>query len=255
MNAMIRLDNLRKSYGHLEVLKGITLAARDGEVISIIGGSGSGKSTMLRCIPFLEQPSSGCVYVGTDCVDATERNTSARRKRITRMRRQIGFVFQSFNLWPHMTVLQNVMEIPLHVRGQSRAESRDLAEAMLVKVGLADKLAAWPLHLSGGQQQRVAIARALASQPRALLFDEPTSALDPELVGEVLKVIRLLAEEGRTMIMSPMKWPSLVMCPIGRFSWMRVGSRKKVPPHRSSPTRRRSGAADSWARSRIGEAC
>lgn len=200
MNAMIALHDIHKRFGNHEVLKGISLEAKEGEVVSVIGGSGSGKSTMLRCIPFLERPDIGSVTVGGIAVDAGTRINSKTRNAITRMRQQIGFVFQNFNLWPHMTVLQNVMEIPLHVRGRSRAESRDIAEAMLTKVGLSEKMAAWPLHLSGGQQQRVAIARALASQPKALLFDEPTSALDPELVGEVLKVMRMLASEGRTMI-------------------------------------------------------
>ncbi|MDR6874886.1 octopine/nopaline transport system ATP-binding protein [Bosea sp. BE125] len=199
----VRLADIHKSFGKQEVLRGIDLEARDGDVISIIGSSGSGKSTLLRCIPFLEIPDQGEVTVGDETIvltGAAHRFSRVERQKIRRLRGQIGFVFQSFNLWPHMTALQNVMEVPLHVQGRPRAECREEAEAMLAKVGLADKRDAWPAHLSGGQQQRVAIARALASRPRALLFDEPTSALDPELVGEVLRVIRALAEEGRTML-------------------------------------------------------
>ena len=199
----VKLTDIRKSFGGQEVLRGIDLAARDGDVIAIIGASGSGKSTLLRCIPLLEIPDQGEVSVGDAQIrirDAGHRFSRAERQTVRRLRGQLGFVFQSFNLWPHMTALQNVMEVPLHVQGRPRAECREEAEAMLAKVGLADKFDAWPAHLSGGQQQRVAIARALAMRPRALLFDEPTSALDPELVGEVLRVIRALAEEGRTML-------------------------------------------------------
>ncbi|CAN5223771.1 ATP-binding cassette domain-containing protein [soil metagenome] len=199
----VRLSNIHKSFGQQEVLRGIDLEARDGDVISIIGASGSGKSTLLRCIPFLEIPDRGEITVGDERIALTgsgHRFSRAEHQTIRRMRGQLGFVFQSFNLWPHMTALQNVMEVPLHVQGRPRAECREEAEAMLAKVGLADKRDAWPAHLSCAQQQRFAIARALASRPRALLFDEPTSALDPELVGEVLRVIRALAEEGRTML-------------------------------------------------------
>ncbi len=197
-------EDIYKSFGHHEVLKGITLKANKGDVVSIIGSSGSGKSTFLRCMNFLETPSRGRISVGADEVqiktDASGRLVGVDRKKIERMRVQLGMVFQNFNLWSHMTVLQNVMEGPLHVLKQTKGEVRDRAMDFLDKVGIANKHAAYPSELSGGQQQRVSIARALAMQPAALLFDEPTSALDPELVGEVLKVIRKLAEEGRTMV-------------------------------------------------------
>ncbi|MCQ4161594.1 ATP-binding cassette domain-containing protein [Roseomonas sp. GC11] len=197
----IGLRGLRKRFGANEVLKGIDLDAKDGEVIAIIGASGSGKSTLLRCIPFLEVADAGEIQVGQERVTLDGGAPGrAARARIQRMRQSLGFVFQSFNLWSHRTVLQNVTEAPIHVQGRPRAEAIAEAEALLEKVGLAEKRNAWPSQLSGGQQQRVAIARALAMRPRALLFDEPTSALDPELVGEVLRVIRGLAEEGRTML-------------------------------------------------------
>uniref|UniRef100_UPI00124E362A ABC transporter ATP-binding protein n=1 Tax=Gemmobacter serpentinus TaxID=2652247 RepID=UPI00124E362A len=197
----LSVTGLRKNFGANDVLRGIDLAAHDGDVISIIGASGSGKSTLLRCIPMLEIPGSGTVSVGADSLSPKGgRLTRAEEARARRMRGHLGFVFQNFNLWPHRTVLQNVIEAPLFVQGRSRAEATDEAMALLEKVGLTDKRDAWPAHLSGGQQQRVAIARALAQHPRAILFDEPTSALDPELVGEVLKVIRALADEGRTML-------------------------------------------------------
>ncbi|MGX9574334.1 ABC transporter ATP-binding protein [Mesorhizobium sp. f-mel] len=197
-------EDIHKNFGTLEVLKGISLEAGRGDVISIIGSSGSGKSTFLRCMNFLETPSKGRIAVGQDEItvhtDQRGRLIGLDRKKIDRMRMQLGMVFQSFNLWSHMTVLQNVMEGPLHVLKQSKNEVRDRAMDYLGKVGIAEKHASYPSELSGGQQQRVSIARALAMQPAALLFDEPTSALDPELVGEVLKVIRQLAEEGRTMV-------------------------------------------------------
>ena len=199
----IQLRGLHKSFGPAHVLRGIDLVARTGEVVSIIGSSGSGKSTLLRCIPFLEQPDSGEVRVGDTIVQVRPglRPGRADRRAVREIRGQLGFVFQNFNLWPHLTAPQNVMEVPLHVQKRPRAEVRAEAEALLEKVGLTSRRDAWPAQLSGGQQQRVAIARALAIRPRALLFDEPTSALDPELVGEVLAVIRGLAEEGRTMIL------------------------------------------------------
>jgi octopine/nopaline transport system ATP-binding protein len=199
----VRLRGIHKHYGPAHVLRGIDLEANTGDVVSIIGSSGSGKSTLLRCMPFLEQPDSGEVTVG----DATlTRQTGGKLSRpdkaaIRAIRSRIGFVFQNFNLWPHLTALGNVMEVPLQVQKRPRAEVREEAEALLDKVGLSARRDAYPAHLSGGQQQRVAIARALAIRPEALLFDEPTSALDPELVGEVLSVIRGLAEEGRTMIL------------------------------------------------------
>ena len=194
---------LRKRYGALEVLKGISLEACTGEVISIVGASGSGKSTLLRCIPLLEVPDAGEVGVGGEWLAWRARKTGrvpAEKAQVFRLRSRLGFVFQSFNLWSHMTVLGNVVEAPIHVQGRPRAEATQEAHVLLAKVGLADKAGAYPAQLSGGQQQRVAIARALAMRPAALLLDEPTSALDPELVGEVLRVIRALAEEGRTML-------------------------------------------------------
>ncbi len=196
------VEDIHKSFGTLEVLRGLSLTASDGDVVSIIGSSGSGKSTFLRCINFLEMPNAGRVVVGGE--EVRVRGDGARRgvdeKQINRLRTQLGMVFQSFNLWSHMTVLGNVMEGPVYVLRRPKAEARDEALDILDKVGIVEKAHAYPAQLSGGQQQRVAIARALAMQPRVLLFDEPTSSLDPELVGEVLRVMQQLAEEGRTMI-------------------------------------------------------
>ncbi len=200
----VTAENIHKSYGTNEVLKGVSLDAKKGDVISIIGSSGSGKSTFLRCINFLEIPSRGRIAVGAEeiTIGGTHSNKAPKfdQKKIERMRMQLGMVFQSFNLWSHMTVLQNVMEGPVHVQKRQKDEVRDEAMHFLGKVGIADKHASYPSELSGGQKQRVSIARALAMKPEALLFDEPTSALDPELVAEVLKVVRELADEGRTMI-------------------------------------------------------
>ena len=197
-------DDIHKSFGELEVLKGVSLTAHEGDVISIIGSSGSGKSTFLRCINFLETPDSGRILLDGEEVivrrDRKGRLLGADAKQIQRLRTQLGFVFQSFNLWSHMTVLQNVMEGPVQVLGRDKDEVREEAMQVLAEVGIAEKHDVYPARLSGGQQQRVAIARALAMHPKVLLFDEPTSALDPELVGEVLRVIRHLAESGRTMI-------------------------------------------------------
>ncbi len=199
MDAPTRIaEDIPKRFGHLEVLKGVSVEAREGDVISMIGSSGSGKSTFLRCINFLETPEKGRIVVGGEEVQV--RGNRADQRQIDRIRTKLGMVFQGFNLWSHMTVLQNVMEGPLHVLKRPKNEVRDEAMALLNKVGIAEKHDAYPSQLSGGQQQRVAIARALAMNPSVLLFDEPTSALDPELVGEVLKVMRDLAEEGRTMI-------------------------------------------------------
>lgn len=199
----IALSHLRKSYSGHEVLHDISLTAQDGDVISLIGASGSGKSTLLRCIPFLEVPQAGEIAVGDEVVtldNADEKLSREQRRRIKLMRMQLGFVFQGFNLWPHKTVLQNIIEAPIHVQKRSHQEAVAEAEALLQKVGLYEKRNAWPSQLSGGQQQRVAIARALAVRPKMMLFDEPTSALDPELRHEVLKVMRSLAEEGMTMV-------------------------------------------------------
>jgi octopine/nopaline transport system ATP-binding protein len=199
----VRLTDLHKRFGTLEVLKGISLEAREGEVVSILGSSGSGKSTMLRCINMLEVPDAGEISVAGETIALKHTRTGMRpadRRQVDRLRAQIGMVFQSFNLWSHMTVLENLIETPIHVQRRPRAECVEEAENLLAKVGIADKRNHYPAHLSGGQQQRAAIARALAQRPKVMLFDEPTSALDPELVGEVLRVMRALAEEGRTML-------------------------------------------------------
>jgi len=198
------VDDLHKSFGNLEVLKGVSLLARQGDVVSILGSSGSGKSTLLRCLNLLEAPDSGVIAIG----DVTLRFTRERggrasrpdRRQVERLRRGAAMVFQSFNLWSHRTILENVIEAPVYVLKRPRAECIAEAEALLAKVGIAERRHHYPAHLSGGQQQRAAIARALAMRPEVLLFDEPTSALDPELVGEVLRVMRALAEEGRTML-------------------------------------------------------
>jgi polar amino acid transport system ATP-binding protein len=190
---MIRFQNVHKSYGEFQVLKGINIDIAKGKVVCLIGPSGSGKSTMLRCINGLETYQSGSIFINDVEVDA-------RSSRIHEVRTRVSMVFQRFNLFPHRTALENVMEGPSHVLKQSRNEVRSRAEALLTRVGLANKLGAYPASLSGGQQQRVAIARALAMQPDAILFDEPTSALDPEMVGEVLQVMRNLAEEHMTML-------------------------------------------------------
>lgn len=200
----LTVRDMHKSFGQLEVLKGISLDAHEGDVISILGSSGSGKSTLLRCINLLEIPDSGVVTVAGETIAMRKRRDGkqepADRKQVDRIRSELGMVFQNFNLWSHMTILQNVIEGPVHVLKRPRAEAVAEAEALLEKVGIADKRDQYPSHLSGGQQQRAAIARALAMRPKVMLFDEPTSALDPELVGEVLRVLRALAEEGRTML-------------------------------------------------------
>ena len=190
---MISIRNLKKSFGDLHVLKGIDLDVRRGEKVVVLGPSGSGKSTMLRCINALEDADSGTITV--DGVEVTSRRTN-----INHLREHLGMVFQRFNLWPHKTVLENVMLGQMVVSGRSKAEARERALKMLERVGLAAKADEYPVRLSGGQQQRVGIARALAMDPKAILFDEPTSALDPELVGEVLAVMKSLADEGMTMI-------------------------------------------------------
>ncbi len=201
---IIELDDIHKSFAHIEVLKGVSMTAREGEVVALIGSSGSGKSTLLRCINMLEVPDRGAVKVAGETIALSGSGPSrhvADEAQIRRVRSELGMVFQQFNLWSHMTVLQNVMEAPILVQKRGRAEVREEALEMLSKVGIADKADAYPSQLSGGQQQRAAIARALCINPRVMLFDEPTSALDPELEVEVLRVIRLLAEEGRTMIL------------------------------------------------------
>ncbi|WP_374496511.1 ABC transporter ATP-binding protein [Vogesella indigofera] len=201
----LTVEELHKQYGTHEVLKGVSLQAKAGDVISIIGSSGSGKSTFLRCINFLEQPSAGRIRVGNEEIRTVADKNGALRaadpRQLQRLRTRLAMVFQHFNLWGHMTVLENVIEAPVNVLGLDRDEAIVRARRYLAKVGLASAVEdKYPSHLSGGQQQRVAIARALAMEPDVMLFDEPTSALDPELVGEVLRVMQALAEEGRTMV-------------------------------------------------------
>jgi len=200
---MIRLEKINKSFGRLRVLRDVSLEVQRGEVVCVIGPSGAGKSTLLRCINHLEGIDSGTIYIeGTPVYRFTRdgRPMVDPDHRIEELRSQVGMVFQSFNLFPHFTAIENIMMAPIHVRRESRDEVRRRALALLVKVGLSDKVHAYPHELSGGQQQRVAIARALAMQPKAMLFDEVTSALDPELIGEVLRVMRQLAAEGMTMV-------------------------------------------------------
>ncbi|MFG1685837.1 amino acid ABC transporter ATP-binding protein [Nonomuraea sp. NPDC049269] len=200
---MVHARAVRKSFGHLEVLKGIDLTVERGEVVVILGPSGSGKSTFLRCVNHLETIEGGAIHVDGELIgfrDSGGRVHHLGDRDITRQRREIGMVFQQFNLFPHFTVVQNIMEAPVGVRRESRAKARARALALLERVGLADKTNSYPRQLSGGQQQRVAIARALAMEPKLMLFDEPTSALDPELVGEVLATMKGLANDGLTMI-------------------------------------------------------
>lgn len=200
---VLDLQDIHKNFGSLEVLKGVSLTAHDGDVISILGSSGSGKSTFLRCINLLEKPSQGRIFVGDDELLLTPKKgelVAKNPKQLEKLRSKIGFVFQNFNLWPHKTILQNIIEAPTQVLKIPKAEAIAQAERLLAKVGLSDKKDAYPDNLSGGQRQRVAIARALAMNPQVILFDEPTSALDPELVNEVLAVIKELADEGRTML-------------------------------------------------------
>ncbi|MCA1774593.1 MAG: amino acid ABC transporter ATP-binding protein [Loktanella sp.] len=200
---VIEIRNLHKAYGSLEVLKGVDISAPAGEVISLIGSSGSGKSTLLRCANLLEDSQQGDILFDGEPVrwkGAGHNRRPADARQITRIRTNLSMVFQQFNLWAHMSILQNVMEAPLTVQKRDRAEVEAKARGYLDKVGIGDKCDAYPAQLSGGQQQRAAIARALCMEPKALLFDEPTSALDPELEQEVVRVIKALAEEGRTMI-------------------------------------------------------
>lgn len=200
---MVHAEQIVKHFGNLTVLNGVDLSVKRGQVVVIIGPSGSGKTTMLRCINHLEKIDSGRIYIDGQLIgyrDVNGRIVEDSETNIAKMRSQIGFVFQRFNLFAHMTALENVIEAPIHVLGQKRSEVTDRAYELLGKVGLAEKADAYPHKLSGGQQQRVAIARALCMNPKLMLFDEATSALDPELVGEVLKVMRQLAEEGMTMV-------------------------------------------------------
>ncbi|MBW1603048.1 amino acid ABC transporter ATP-binding protein [Streptomyces sp. JJ66] len=200
---MVKAEQIHKAFGHVEVLKGIDLEVAPREVFCLVGPSGSGKSTFLRCINHLEKINAGRLYVDGQLVGYRQKGDrlyELREREVAAQRRDIGMVFQRFNLFPHMTAVENVMEAPVQVKGESRAVARARAEKLLDRVGLGDKMRNYPAQLSGGQQQRVAIARALAMEPKLMLFDEPTSALDPELVGEVLDVMRDLATEGMTMI-------------------------------------------------------
>lgn len=202
---VLRVDALHKQFGEVAVLKGIDLQVRQGEVISLIGSSGSGKSTFLRCLNFLEMPTSGAIEVNGRGLHIETRSDGATHlsnpRLVDAFRGELGMVFQSFNLWPHRTVLENVTEALIWVKKMRRADADARALEVLARVGMTEKCAEYPSSLSGGQQQRVAIARVLAMQPSIMLFDEPTSALDPELVGEVLRVIRQLAEEGNTILL------------------------------------------------------
>ena len=203
IDAMIRCQDVHKRFGRLEVLRGVSFDVAKGEVVVIAGPSGSGKSTLLRCINHLEALNKGRIYVDGQPVGYREvkgKFVEKSEREVARMRASIGMVFQRFNLFPHLTALGNVVDAPVHVRKMGRSEALEAGRAMLRKVGLGDKLDTYPAQLSGGQQQRVAIARALAMEPKVMLFDEPTSALDPELVGEVLEVMKSLAREGMTMI-------------------------------------------------------
>ncbi len=202
-DSAIVVKDLHKSFGLLKVLKGVSFSAKRGDVIAMIGSSGSGKSTALRCINLLEIPDKGDVIVNGELIRMKQKGKHRKPadiREVNRIRRQLGMVFQDFNLWSHMTVLENVIEAPVHLLKIPKAEAIKRAQSLLDKVGIFDKGSSYPNHLSGGQQQRAAIARALAMEPKVLMFDEPTSALDPELVGEVLRVMRTLAEEGRTML-------------------------------------------------------
>jgi len=202
-DCIVAAHDVHKYFGRLHVLKGVTLSVNLRETVVVIGASGSGKTTFLRCINHLEKIQSGRIFVNGHLIGYREQNgklVEDRERNIARQRAEIGMVFQRFNLFPHMTALENIMEAPMRVRGVREAEAREMAESLLDRVGLAAKLDAYPSQLSGGQQQRVAIARALAMKPALMLFDEPTSALDPEMIGEVLEVMEELAHEGMTMI-------------------------------------------------------
>jgi len=238
--ALVATD-VHKSFGSLEVLKGVSLTAHEGDVIAMLGASGSGKSTFLRCINLLETPNSGDVYVGGELISMKKNRRGESvpedSKQVDRIRARLGMVFQQFNLWSHMTVLQNVIEAPIHVQRRAKDEVMETARKVLEKVGLGDRLSDYPAHLSGGQQQRAAIARALAMEPDVLLFDEPTSALDPELVGEVLRVMRLS---------SPMKWVSRATSPTRSSTCTKAGLKHRVHRTRCSATQHRNGSGSFW---------
>jgi polar amino acid transport system ATP-binding protein len=196
----VQIHRLSKSFGGIEVLRDVDLTVYKGEVVSVLGSSGSGKSTMLRCINWLEEPDRGTIRIAGTRIGIDDNGRKMNNRELATIRARTGMVFQSFNLWPHLTVLQNVMESPIQVKGMHKDEAHAVASALLEKVGMAEKADAYPFTLSGGQKQRVAIARALAMSPEVILFDEPTSALDPERVGEVLQVMKNLSAEGYTMI-------------------------------------------------------
>jgi polar amino acid transport system ATP-binding protein len=196
----VRIDNLSKSFDGLEVLRDISLTVNKGEVVSVLGSSGSGKSTLLRCINWLEEPDRGSIHIAGQRIGVDVQGKRMNNRDLAAIRAKTGMVFQSFNLWPHLNVLQNVMEAPMQVKKMRKDEARAIAQTLLEKVGMEQKAEAFPYTLSGGQKQRVAIARALAMSPEVILFDEPTSALDPERVGEVLTVMKNLSREGYTMI-------------------------------------------------------
>lgn len=198
---IISVENLSKQFDGIEVLRDINLTIKKGDVVSILGSSGSGKSTLLRCMNWLEQPERGTIFMGDERIGInSETGKSLKYKELAKLRERLGMVFQSFNLWPHLTVLQNVMEALVHVKKIAKSDAEEMARKQLDKVGMSHKLESYPSMLSGGQKQRVAIARALAMEPDVLLFDEPTSALDPELVEEVLLVMKKLSQEGYTMV-------------------------------------------------------
>lgn len=198
--SIIQLQNLKKRFGENEVLHGIDLTVNKSEVVVLMGPSGSGKSTLLRCLTFLEEPTDGIIKIGKQTLKAGEKLDRKRKNEIRELRKSTGFVFQQFNLFPHKTAIENVMEGPIVVKGANKEEAREIAKTLLEKVGLGDRQNHYPSQLSGGQQQRVAIARALSMHPAVMLYDEPTSALDPELVREVLQVMKNLAQEGMTMV-------------------------------------------------------
>ena len=198
---IISVENLSKQFDGIEVLRDINLTINKGDVVSILGSSGSGKSTLLRCMNWLEQPERGTIFMGDERIGInSETGKPLKYKELAKLRERLGMVFQSFNLWPHLTVLQNVMEALVHVKNIAKSDAEEMARKQLDKVGMSHKLDSYPSMLSGGQKQRVAIARALAMEPDVLLFDEPTSALDPELVEEVLLVMKKLSQEGYTMV-------------------------------------------------------
>lgn len=198
--SVIQLENLKKRFGETEVLHGINLSVNKSEVVVLMGPSGSGKSTLLRCLTFLEEPTEGTIQIGSQKITAGGRPNRSRKNEIRELRKRTGFVFQQFNLFPHKTAIENVMEGPIVVQGMEKEQAEKLAYTLLEKVGLGERCHHYPSQLSGGQQQRVAIARALSMNPDVMLYDEPTSALDPELVREVLQVMKDLANEGMTMV-------------------------------------------------------